>query len=291
MHESKHRPQEKVLKVLVEGESFGEIALIMECKRNCNVRSASFVELCLLSRSDFYDVLSQESYAEDKALMEGIIMFVMGQLFSPLALALNDWENHKLQTTYDNHLVFKNFVFEFVNNYFIMFYIAYLRQIKDPISGKVAPCPRSCMAELQLKMLFVFTGKTMGLKLGEYGIPWIKSFWKTREDQKRTTRHRQMTQLGADIGGMGKSSDGLNPANSGELGDMEAVGKRQDCAGDNLHDLDGTVLTDVEWLDKQYFLADFDGTFDDFSQMAIQFGFLALFAPACPIAPLLGPTC
>ena len=74
MHESKHRPQEKVLKVLVEGESFGEIALIMECKRNCNVRSASFVELCLLSRSDFYDVLSQESYAEDKALMEGIIM-------------------------------------------------------------------------------------------------------------------------------------------------------------------------------------------------------------------------
>eukprot|EP01048_Picozoa_sp_COSAG05_P013010 COSAG05_NODE_1345_length_5128_cov_2.221316_3_plen_1405_part_00 len=221
------------------------------------------------------------------ATLNLIIMFVMGQLFSPLALALNDWENHKLQTTYDNHLVFKNFVFEFVNNYFIMFYIAYLRQIKDPISGKVAPCPRSCMAELQLKMLFVFTGKTMGLKLGEYGIPWIKSFWKTREDQKRTTRHRQMTQLGADIGGMGKSSDGLNPANSGELGDMEAVGKRQDCAGDNLHDLDGTVLTDVEWLDKQYFLADFDGTFDDFSQMAIQFGFLALFAPACPIAPLL----
>ena len=71
---SKHRPSEKVLKVLVEGDSFGEIALIMECKRNCNVRSATFVELCILSREDFVSVLSQESYAEDRVLMEEIIM-------------------------------------------------------------------------------------------------------------------------------------------------------------------------------------------------------------------------
>ncbi len=71
---SKHRPSEKVLKVLVEGDSFGEIALIMECKRNCNVRSSTFVELCILSREDFVSVLSQESYAEDRALMEEIIM-------------------------------------------------------------------------------------------------------------------------------------------------------------------------------------------------------------------------
>jgi len=29
------------------------------------------------------------------------------------------------------------------------------------------------------------------------------------------------------------------------------------------------------------------GTFDDFNQMVIQYGYLALFAPACPLAPLL----
>ena len=29
------------------------------------------------------------------------------------------------------------------------------------------------------------------------------------------------------------------------------------------------------------------GTFDDFNQMVIQYGYLALFAPACPLAPVL----
>ena len=45
-----------------------------------------------------------------------IVMMVAGVIFTPLASRLNDWENHKLQSTYDNHLVIKTFAFQFVNN-------------------------------------------------------------------------------------------------------------------------------------------------------------------------------
>lgn len=31
---------------------------------------------------------------------------------------------------------------------------------------------------------------------------------------------------------------------------------------------------------------EFDSTFDEFNEMAVQFGYLALFAPAFPLAPL-----
>jgi hypothetical protein len=65
---------ERVLKVLVDGDYFGEISLIMECRTNCSVRSATFVELCVLSRADFACALSHDSYSEDKKQMEDIIM-------------------------------------------------------------------------------------------------------------------------------------------------------------------------------------------------------------------------
>ena len=41
-------------------------------------------------------------------------------------------------------------------------------------------------------------------------------------------------------------------------------------------------------MEEQSFLdPNDDGTFDDFGQMVVQFGYLALFAPACSLAPLL----
>jgi len=65
---------EQVLKVLLEGDYFADIALVMECKSNCNMRSATFVEFCVLSREDFVDVLSQEAYTEDRKFIEEIIL-------------------------------------------------------------------------------------------------------------------------------------------------------------------------------------------------------------------------
>ena len=51
----------------------------------------------------------------------------------------------------------------------------------------------------------------------------------------------------------------------------------------------GAGPTEVDLsLDKQMYLAEHsDGTFEDFLTMVVQFGFLALFAPACPLAPLI----
>ena len=59
-----------------------------------------------------------------------------------------------------SNLVIKNFMFEFVNNYFVMFYIAYLRHIEFPV-GVPQKCDKSCLSELQIKLFIVFTGKTL----------------------------------------------------------------------------------------------------------------------------------
>ena len=42
-------------------------------------------------------------------------------------------------------------------------------------------------------------------------------------------------------------------------------------------------------IEKQFLMPDYPGLFDEYSQMVIQFGYIALFAPACPLARLPPP--
>ncbi|OQS01458.1 Voltage-gated Ion Channel (VIC) Superfamily [Achlya hypogyna] len=71
---------EIVLKVLTPGDYFGEIALLMNCKRTANVRAVTFSELCVLTRSAFERITAQ--YVEDRATIETFIT----EMYDPKAL-------------------------------------------------------------------------------------------------------------------------------------------------------------------------------------------------------------
>ena len=47
------------------------------------------------------------------------LMQIMAFSFGLLAERLNDFENHRLQSDWEHALIVKNFIFEFVNNYFV----------------------------------------------------------------------------------------------------------------------------------------------------------------------------
>ena len=81
-----------------------------------------------------------------------------GAIYEVIATWLNDLENYRTDTEYSDGQIQKNFAFQFINNYFVLFYIAYLRQINLPswgVSGKT--CPESCLSEIQLQMIVVFS--------------------------------------------------------------------------------------------------------------------------------------
>ncbi|TYZ57640.1 hypothetical protein PybrP1_003392 [[Pythium] brassicae (nom. inval.)] len=63
---------EVVLKVLGQGDYFGEIALLMNCKRTANVRAQVFSELCTLTREVFENI--SQRYLEDRTIIEKFIM-------------------------------------------------------------------------------------------------------------------------------------------------------------------------------------------------------------------------
>lgn len=45
-----------------------------------------------------------------------------------LAKKLTDWENHRTQTEWEDALIVKAFMFQFVNNYFTLLYVSLLRE-------------------------------------------------------------------------------------------------------------------------------------------------------------------
>jgi hypothetical protein len=92
------------------------------------------------------------------------VIITFGMMFEWIAIKLNNFENHRTEAEYANALVLKNFMFQFVNNYFTLFYIAFMREIPDPFSKKPHPCEGgSCLSELQMQLIVVFSAKTVGI--------------------------------------------------------------------------------------------------------------------------------
>jgi len=75
---------------------------------------------------------------------------IMNALYYNIALSLNAMENHRTDTIYEDNLIAKIFVFQCVNSYASLFYIAF---VKDVVGD---PCIGTCMSELSAVLSTVF---------------------------------------------------------------------------------------------------------------------------------------
>ncbi|KAI9921505.1 hypothetical protein PsorP6_000032 [Peronosclerospora sorghi] len=153
---------------------------------------------------------------------------IMTKIYYYVSIVLVDQENHRTDTEYENSLIIKTVIFQFVNNYAGLFYVAFL---KEGIEG----CDVSCMHELEYMLGIVFFSRLVVGNITEIAVPRFFVYF------------RKYTLLGH---------------------------------------LDVDKQSDAE---RQLFMAQYDwrGTFDDYTEMALQFGFTTMFVVAFPFAPLL----
>mmetsp|Transcript_14786 Transcript_14786/g.24494 ORF Transcript_14786/g.24494 Transcript_14786/m.24494 type:complete len:764 (+) Transcript_14786:92-2383(+) len=191
------------------------------------VVASIFVLKLVLSQKKAFIINGLETASIIAALANAIQIQIMNVIYGGVAIQLTDYENHRTDTEYEDSLISKTFVFQFVNSYASLFYIAFFK----PFLAE-DPCIGSCMHELQANLGTIFLTRLAIGNLTEVGIPSVQSYLKTKEGTKGV---------------------------EGEVSEVE----------------------------KTFFMHEYHvmlGTFDDYAEMIIQFGYATMFVAAFPLA-------
>eukprot|EP00164_Ancoracysta_twista_P002959 GFYU01003941.1.p2 GENE.GFYU01003941.1~~GFYU01003941.1.p2 ORF type:complete len:695 (+),score=263.15 GFYU01003941.1:52-2136(+) len=168
-------------------------------------------------------------------MVNAIQIQILNAIYGKVAFKLNKWENHRTDTEYEDALIGKIFLFQFVNSYNALFYIAFFKSQAD-LFGHQDSCKKGdCLSELFTQVLCLLGTKIFVGNFTEVFIPYLKRKMKLRAERK---------------------------ARGG----------------------DDVVIPPAEYQATQ---TPFTSTFDDFSEMVIQFGYVTLFVVAFPLAPFL----
>jgi len=170
-------------------------------------------------------------------------MFInfMNAVYKKIATKLNNFENHRTDTNYEDALIGKVFMFQFVNSYSSLFYIGFIKQFQIKLFGlESGTCRRSCMDELSTQLFSLVVLMQVVGNVKELMIPYM----------------------------MGKMKKYLAARKSRKTGVAPDEPIKMTMYEDQSH------------------MAPYPSTFDDYNEMAIQFGFVTMFAAAFPVASL-----
>ncbi|XP_044525450.1 anoctamin-7 [Gracilinanus agilis] len=132
------------------------------------------------------------------AVLNLSFILLLIKIYVPIAYVLTSWEMHKTQSKFEDALVWKVFIFHFVNIYSVPIYIAFFKGRFSGYPGhygtffglKNENCINdSCLIELAQEMLVIMVGKQIFNTLLEIFIPKLQS-WKHKQ-KLRSRRKRK----------------------------------------------------------------------------------------------------
>ncbi|KAK3105042.1 hypothetical protein FSP39_015898 [Pinctada imbricata] len=118
------------------------------------------------------------------AVVNLILIMALGKVYEKLALKLTQWEMHRTQTEFEDQLTFKVFVFQFVNFYSSIFYIAFFKgrfvgypgQYNKFFGLRNEECNNGgCLVELAQQLAVIMIGKQIINNAQEIIVPKLKT--------------------------------------------------------------------------------------------------------------------
>eukprot|EP00698_Gefionella_okellyi_P025917 TRINITY_DN9691_c0_g2_i1.p1 TRINITY_DN9691_c0_g2~~TRINITY_DN9691_c0_g2_i1.p1 ORF type:complete len:1870 (-),score=435.08 TRINITY_DN9691_c0_g2_i1:22-5631(-) len=72
------------------------------------------------------------------SVLNAVVVVIFDAIYGIVAVKLTEFENHEKQSEYENHLIVKIFLFQFVNSFLSLYWIAFVRQEFDVLRSQLA---------------------------------------------------------------------------------------------------------------------------------------------------------
>lgn len=182
-----------------------------------------------------HDIGSRAQYVA--SILNAVQIQVFNFVYTILADSLTERENHRTDTEFEDAMIQKLFVFQFVNSYSSFFFLAFVATSTNVDDDALAECAGSeCMIPLAINLFIIFGSRLLTGKLTELLIPYLQYRWRSA---KRNNNYWQ----------------------------------------------------EITRPHSEFLLEPYDpikSTLKDYSEIAIQFGYIALFVTALPVAACAG---
>ena len=194
------------------------------------------------------------------ACLNLVAIMAFSFVYQILATKLTDLECPRTETEYEDSYTLKMFLFQFVNYYSSIIYIAFFKgnfvgypgHYNTILGSRQEECqPGGCLFELTFQLVIIMVGKQFINNVQEIGVPLAMELYRTKKTEADENK-RIKQQMAA--------------------GESEAVVKNE---------------IDEPW-EKDFLLSPQPkmNLFGEYLEMVIQFGFTTLFATAFPLAPI-----
>ncbi|GLE02983.1 hypothetical protein PINS_up011862 [Pythium insidiosum] len=112
-----------------------------------------------------------------------IQILILNMVYREVARKLNEYENHRTDREYENHLIIKVFLFQFCNSFASFFYIAFLKRRIESKCITVNGKEDNCLGELRSQLLILFLIRIIVGNTLEVVIPYLKYRWQLYKER------------------------------------------------------------------------------------------------------------
>ncbi|CAG9766242.1 unnamed protein product [Ceutorhynchus assimilis] len=191
-------------------------------------------------------------------IMLAVVISLMDEAYFKIAIWLNDKENYRLETKYENHLIGKVALFQFVNSFLSLFYIAFYLQDQARLKEQLAA--------------LLISRQVIG-NLKESVLPYV-------------LEHLRLAKMSFELWGALSPLCPKPPPGQADQAQEETDKSSETPKDDDNSEVPPAAKRSMSQAELESSLYKYDGTFADYLEMTIQLGYVILFSSAFPPAAL-----